>query len=162
MRVPVLAVGDEVITEMPAILTAISALKPERQLLGQNTAEIVRSYEWLNYLSGTLHGQGYGGLWRPERFVSDESLHAVVQEKARQTIKDCCAFVDGKLSQSKSTYSVGNYFTGVDAFLLVFYLWGIRANIDMDTDFPTYAALAHRLLQKESVIEARKVHVRMC
>ncbi|KAM0517028.1 hypothetical protein ACHAPE_005140 [Trichoderma viride] len=162
MRVPVLAVGDEVITEMPAILTAISALNPTRQLLGQNTAEIVRSYEWLNYLSGALHGQGYGGLWRPERFVSDESLYAAVQERARQTIKDCYAFVDGKLSDSKSTNSVGDSFTGVDAFLLVFYLWGIRSNIDMDTDFPAYAALAHRLLQRESVVEARKVHGRMC
>ncbi|KAL6903187.1 hypothetical protein GGI43DRAFT_433246 [Trichoderma evansii] len=162
MRVPVLAVGEEVITEMPSILTAISALNPGRQLLGQNTTEIVRSYEWLNYLSGTLHGQGYGGLWRPARFVSDESLYSAVQEKARQTIKDCCAFVDGKLSESKNTNSVGNSFTGVDAFLLVFYLWGIRVNIDMGTDYPAYAALAHRLLKRESVIEAQKVHVRMC
>lgn len=161
MRVPVLAVGDEVITEMPAILTAISALSPGRQLLGQNTAEIVRSYEWLNYLSGTLHGQGYGGLWRPERFVNDESLYPAVQEKAKQTIKDCYAFVDGKLRESKSTNSVGNSFTGVDAFLLVFYLWGIRVNIDMDADYPSYAALAQRLLQRESVIEARKFQVRM-
>ncbi|PTB35746.1 uncharacterized protein TrAFT101_010592 [Trichoderma asperellum] len=147
---------------MPAILTAISALNPDCQLLGQNTTEIVRPYEWLNYLSGTFHGQGFGGLWRPERFVSDESLYPAVQEKARQTIKDCCAFVDGKLRDAKSTNSVGNSFKGVDAFLLVFYLWGIRFNIDMDTVYPLYAALAHRLLQRESVIDARKVHVRMC
>ncbi|UKZ81490.1 hypothetical protein TrVFT333_009262 [Trichoderma virens FT-333] len=88
-RVPVLAVGDQVITEMPDILTSISALSPDRKLMGQNTIETLRAYEWLNYLSGTLHGQGYGGLWRPERFVNDTSMYLGVQERARQTIKDC-------------------------------------------------------------------------
>ncbi|KAL7813048.1 hypothetical protein V8C26DRAFT_171055 [Trichoderma gracile] len=161
-KVPVLAVGDQVITEMPAILTCISALRPDRKLLGQNTMESIRAYEWLNYLSGTLHGQGYGGFWRPERFVGDVSNHTAVQEKARQTIKDCYAFIDAKLQQSGTTFSVGDFFTGVDAFLLVFYLWGIRIDIDMDGGYPSYAALARILLQRESVIEARKVHASMC
>lgn len=160
-RVPVLAVGDHIITEMPAILTAISALRPERKLLGQNTTEIVTACEWLNYLSGTLHGQGFGGLWRPERYINDESVYPAVQEKAMQTIKDCYTFIDGKLHQAKGIYSVGISFTGVDASYLVFYLWGIRVKIDME-EYPSYVALAHRLLQRESVVESRKVHVRMC
>lgn len=161
-KVPVLTVGDQVITEMPAILTSISALSPERKLLGQNTIETIRAYEWLNYLSGTLHGQGFGGLWRPERFVNEKSVYPAIKEKATQTIKDCYAFIDGKLQKANNAYSVGDSFTGVDAFLLVFYLWGIRIKIDMDARYPSYAALAHRLLQRESVIAARKVHVRMC
>lgn len=160
-KVPVLAVGDQVITEMPAILTAISALNPDRKLMGKDTSETVRAYEWLNYLSGVLHGQGYGGLWRPERFVNDASVYPLVKEKARQTIKDCYTFIDGKLKQANTAYSVGDSFTGVDAFLLVFYLWGIRIKIDMDAGYPAYAALAHRVLERESVIAAQKVHVRM-
>lgn len=44
-RVPVLAIGDQVITGMPAILTAISALNPSQKLMGQNTIETVRAYE---------------------------------------------------------------------------------------------------------------------
>ncbi|PTB62674.1 hypothetical protein BBK36DRAFT_1128544 [Trichoderma citrinoviride] len=161
-KVPVLAVSDQVITEMPAILTYISALRPDRKLFGQSTIETVRAYEWLNYLYGTLHLQRYGGLWRPERFVGDEFMYTVLIEKARQTIEDCYAFIDEKLKQSGAIFSVGDYFTGVDAFLLVFYLRGIRINVDMDGRYPSYAALAHNLLRRDPVIEAHKVHVQMC
>ena len=58
-RVPVLALGNEVITELPAIVTAISNLAPERHLMGDTPLDTARVYEWMNWLSGTLHGQGF-------------------------------------------------------------------------------------------------------
>lgn len=88
-------------------------------------------------------------------------MYSAVQKRARRTIKDCYAFIDGNMKQANTTYSVGDSFTGVDAFLLVFYPSGIRIKIDMDAGYPSYAALAQKLLKRESVIAARKVHVRM-
>ncbi|HWK66777.1 MAG TPA: hypothetical protein VNS34_17770 [Rhizobiaceae bacterium] len=60
-RVPVLLLDGEVITELPAIATAISNLAPKRSLMGRTDLDMVRVYEWMNWLSGTVHGQGFGG-----------------------------------------------------------------------------------------------------
>lgn len=57
MNVPVLSVNGAVITETPAIMTAISQLSPDRHLFGTTDIEIVKSYEWMNWLSGMYTGK---------------------------------------------------------------------------------------------------------
>jgi glutathione S-transferase len=146
MRVPVLAVGDEIITELPAILTAISQLAPQVQLLGSNGMETVRAYEWLNWLSGTLHGQAFGALWRPQRFTSDPKLFEDLKQHASITIRECFNHIESQIS---SVYSVGTAFTAVDAFLLVFWRWGTLVGIDMK-NYPKYSALASAVLSRSS------------
>lgn len=158
--VPVLAMDDDIITEMPAILTAISFLQPGRQLLGKSNLEIVRTYEWLNYLSGTLHGQGYGALWRPERFVEDPRSYPDIQRKGIQRIKQCYGLIEDNFKSDGRLYAVGNSFTIVDPFLLVFFLWGKRVGVDM-TEYPNFMKWAGLLLQRESVCQALKIHSRM-
>lgn len=84
MRVPVLVVDSDIITETPAIsestsnydaspdldenpngaiyslysrttATAIAHLAPDANLLGKSPMEIVRTYEWMNWLYGYFH-----------------------------------------------------------------------------------------------------------
>jgi len=88
-RVPVLSLDDEVITEVPATATAIANLAPERHLMGRTALDRVRVYEWMNWLSGTLHGQGFGGLWRPQRFSDDPEVFESIKAKAKKTISEC-------------------------------------------------------------------------
>ncbi|KAH8892892.1 glutathione S-transferase [Thozetella sp. PMI_491] len=158
LRVPVLAVDDEIITEIPAVLTAIAQLVPDRKFLGRTPIETVRVYEWLNYLSGTVHGQAFGGLWRPERFVKDPQLYPAVHEKALESLKACYSFIEAKLRASGTTYAVGSSFTVVDPFLVVMYRWGSRPKLDMEAAYPTYAGYAKRLLETKSFVEAHKLH----
>ena len=157
-RVPVLSFDGEIITETPAILTAIALLVPDKHLLGQTTLETARVYEWLNYLSGTLHGQGFGALWRPGRFLDDESVFPQLQEHALKTIRQCYSFIEDKLSFKKSYYAVGKYFTVVDPFLFVLYRWGYRVKIEMRSEYPHFAAWAARISIKDSVIRAMETH----
>lgn len=135
-----LALDDETITELPAIVTAISTLVPDRRLLGRTPLETVRVYEWLNYLSGDLHGQGYGGLWRPERFVDDSNLYPQIQEKAMKTIQGCYALIESKFATTRPAYTVGDALTVVDPFLFVCYRWGVRIKLDMATNYPNLTA----------------------
>ncbi|KAF7852603.1 hypothetical protein EAF04_010934 [Stromatinia cepivora] len=72
MRVLVLSLGDEIIMEIPTIATAISSLAPESHLLGPTKMETIRVYEWMNWLSGTLHAHAFVGLLRLERMSDDE------------------------------------------------------------------------------------------
>lgn len=80
-RVPVFAIGEEVITEMSAVLTAIASLVPEAHLFGRSTMETIRVYEWLNYLSTTAHAQSFESVWRTERFTLDPEIYPSIQAR---------------------------------------------------------------------------------
>jgi glutathione S-transferase len=147
-RVPVLSLGGEVITEVPAIATAIAGLVPERHLMGRTALDRVRVHEWMNWLSGTLHGQGFGALWRPQRFSDDPDTFEGIKAKARRTISECFEVIEGKLA---GPYSTGDGFTAVDPFLLVFYRWGNGIGISMPEAYPGYTAFAQGLVQRDSV-----------
>lgn len=150
-RVPVLALDGEVITELPAIATAISGLSPDRHLMGRTPLDQARVYEWMNWLSGTLHGQGFGCLWRPARFSNDEQAFDGIRTKGRQTISDCFALIEAKL---RAPFAIGNAFTAVDPFLLVFYRWGAAIGLAMSTCYPRYSAFALALSERASVQSA--------
>ncbi|KAF7893433.1 uncharacterized protein EAF02_000971 [Botrytis sinoallii] len=122
MRVPVLSLEGENITEVPAIATAISSFAPELHLLGRTTMETIRVYEWMNWLSGTLHAHAFGGLLRPER-MSDE----------------------------KAALPVGGAFTVVGSYLFVFHRWGEGHGLDMKRAYPKYTALVENLVNRPSV-----------
>lgn len=147
MRVPVLSIDGQIITEVPAIMTAISQLVPEKHLLGKTNLEIVRAYEWMNWLSGVLHGQGFGGLIRYYRYSDDATTYPSMKAKALLTIQECFATINQDLS---SEYAVGSSFTVVDAYLYVFYRWGALQGIDMKEKYPQYTGLVVNLLKRQS------------
>ena len=153
-RVPLLSLDGEVITELPAIATAISELAPERHLMGRSALDRARVYEWMNWLSGTLHGQGFGGLWRPKRFSDDPRAFDSIKARARKTIAECFDFIESRMS---GTYSTDGGFTAADPFLLVFYRWGNGIGIDMPSTYPRYAGFARSLVRRESVAAALAV-----
>jgi glutathione S-transferase len=150
-RVPVLALDDEVITELPAVMTALSLLAPERRLMGRSLIEQARAYEWMNWLSGTVHAQGFGCLWRPHRFTDDPALHQSIMDKGRKLVAEYLAMIEAKL---RSGHAVGDDFTAVDAFLLVIYRWGNVIGTDMAGTYPHYHRLAEGLRQRASVVKA--------
>lgn len=150
-RVPVLSLDGDIITEVPAISTAIGDLVPEHHLMGRTPKERARVYEWMNWLSGTLHGQAFAGLWRPLRFSDDDSIFETIQAKGRMTIAECFAFIEERLNDP---YAAGNEFTAADAFLLVFYRWGYAVGFDMAASYPKYTALAEKLGGLDWVIAA--------
>ena len=150
-RVPVLSWDGEVITEVPAVAAAVANLAPGRHLMGRTALDRARVYEWMNWLSGTLHAQGFGALWRPQRFSDDPETFEGVKAKARKTISECFEIIESKVS---GPYSTGDGFTAVDPFLLVFYRWGNGIGIDMPSTCPSYTIFAQKLVQRASVAAA--------
>ncbi|KAK1142955.1 hypothetical protein N8T08_007196 [Aspergillus melleus] len=152
MRVPVIAVDEQVITELPAVATVISSLVPERGLMGKNTIDTVRVYEWMNYLSGTLHAGGFGHLFRPDRWTTATDLTSLegVKLKARERVVESFQFIEEKLDE---VHAVGGYFTAVDSFLYVFYRWGMMMGEDMLL-YPKYAEMYSR---SENVAKSERV-----
>jgi len=152
-RVPILQLGEETITEVPAILTAISQFCPEKHLLGKTNLDIVRTYEWLNWLSGSLHAQAFGGIRRPHRWSDDEGTYDSIRAKGKKNLVEWLDLIEGKL---KGTHAVGDDFTVVDAFLIVIYRWSNQAGIDMREKYPKITALVLEAARRESVAAALK------
>lgn len=153
MRVPILSVGDQTITETPAIMTAISQYAPDKNLMGKTNMDVVRVYEWLNWLSGTLHGQGFGGLFRAHRFSDDPSTYVSIKAKSTKTVTECFDKIEEDLS---SNHAVGDSFTAVDAFLYVFYRWGASVGMKMAETYPNYTKLVSDLVRRHAFQEALK------
>ena len=153
MRIPVLSIDDQIITETPAIMTAISQVSPDKYLMGKTNLEIVRGYEWLNWLSGTLHGQAFGGLFRAHRFSDDPSTFTSIKARSLKTVEECFDMIELDLS---SAHAVGGSFTAVDAFLYVFYRWGASLGMDMKEKYPKFTNLVVNLAKRQSVQAALK------
>ncbi|KAF2822872.1 glutathione S-transferase [Ophiobolus disseminans] len=152
-RVPILDLDGERITETPAILGVISALAPEKKLLGSTLLERARAQEWLAWLCGTLHGQGFGALFRPARFVGDkEELYDVIKAIGLQCVKNSFAYINEKLEGKP--FAVGDAFTAVDAYLYVFYRWGNMLRLGMKENYPNYARLVDEVVKLDSVRKA--------
>lgn len=148
LRVPVISIDGQIITEVPAVATVISHLAPARQLMGRTALETARLYELMIWISGSLHGNGFGCLWKPQRYSDEPAAHAGISKKALQTIKDCFAMIEGKIA---GPYALGDAFTALDAYLFVFYRWGHLIGMDLARDYPKYEALGRLLAERPAV-----------
>ena len=54
-------------------------------------------------------------------------------------------------------FAVGDAFTAVDAYLYVFYRWGNLIGIDLDRDYPKFAALGRALASRASFVKATTI-----
>lgn len=155
-RVPVLVLNNhDVITEVPAIMTAISYMVPKKKLFGSTSLETVRVYEWLNWLSGTVHGQGFAGYWRASRFIENPSEDDVqkLKNQGYKTVQSSFEMIEGKLAASETVFAVGKSMTAVDAYLSVFYRWGYILDIDMKK-YDNYTKLWHALNERQAFAKA--------
>ncbi|KAL2859206.1 glutathione S-transferase [Aspergillus pseudodeflectus] len=149
MRVPVIVVDGEVITELPAVCTIISQLAPAKNFMGKTPLETVRVYEWMNYLSGTVHSAAFGHLFRPWRWTTDPdpTVHQGIKDKARENVIEAFAYIESKL---QGEHAVGDELTAVDAFLYPLYRWAGKRDIDLSV-YPKYTALVEALERRDSV-----------
>ncbi|KAF2703799.1 hypothetical protein K504DRAFT_507707 [Pleomassaria siparia CBS 279.74] len=150
-RVPILQIDDEIIIESPAVMTAMSQMAAEKRLMGYTDLNVIQTYKWLNKLSGTLHTLRDGALLRPERFIDNERLYAVVRAKEIDKLKGRYEVVDRKLEGKK--WAVGHEFTAVDAYLFVSWEWGSGPRFVMSELYPNYARLALELSKRQTVKE---------
>jgi glutathione S-transferase len=68
-RVPVLIRASSTLTELPAILLHLGIEEPG--LAPKGPEELVRTVEWMNWLSGTVHACAVRQIWRTEYFADD-------------------------------------------------------------------------------------------
>lgn len=153
-RVPVLDLDGILLTEAPAILVYLAKTHPEARLLPADPMDQFRCLEWFNWLSSALHAIGYGQLWRPARFIHDSAHFNAISAKGRENIADAYRHIESLMTGR--TWAVGDAYSCVDPFLLVFFLWGMASGFAMQNDFPAWSDVMARVLSREAVQRALK------
>ena len=151
-RIPALLIDGFTITENPAILAYLGRKFSDANLYPADNSEAeARCLELLAWSSNTVH-VAFAQLFRPERFVLNEEDYAPVKESGHINYVQCLEEIEARLAQSK--YALGNQFSVVDPFWLVFYRWGEISGYEMQKKYPRYTAYAKLLCARSSVQQA--------
>ena len=148
-RVPVLVTGDSVLTEAPAILLHLAISNPDAGLLPSTKDGLVRSLEWFNWLSGTVHAVAIRQIWRPENFIRDQLQYKEIVSKGKENLQSAFALIEERMSSTD--WAVGEHYSTVDSYLLVFYRWGNRIGVDMTSEYKSWTQHTLRVLERAAV-----------
>lgn len=149
-RVLALATDGRVITENVAILNYIADLFGKDGSVPRGSAlETARCNELLGWFASSVH-IGFAGVWRAERFTSDEAAWPAIQSGGRAAVERYFAEIEGLCGRD---WIAGEQFTAADSFVAVFYRWARPIGLDVSR-FPNMGALVGRVIGREKVARA--------
>lgn len=151
-RVPVLVFGESILTEAPAILLYLAAANPDANLMPSSPLGMARCVEWFNWLSGTVHAVAVRQIWRPENFISNSAQFSDIAHKGRENIEAAFSYIEARMIGA--LWAVGEHYSVVDPYLLVFYRWGNRLGFDMRNRYSAWTQHALRLMERPAVQRA--------
>jgi glutathione S-transferase len=148
-RVPVAVTEDGAITEAPAILLHLSALKPNKGFLPDIAShQGARILEFMAFLSSTLH-VAYAQLWRPQRFVNEGfALRDEFAAQGKDRISEANAEIEQRLV---GPWVEGEGYSLADIYLFPFYRWGVRIGLPMEETCPGWTLWKDRMLARPAV-----------
>jgi glutathione S-transferase len=148
-RVPVLETEHGVLTEAAAILQYLARTHPEAGLLPADP-ELMRAQEWLNFLASNVH-PAFAPVFHPRRFVQDSTSMTNLAAGARALTHQLLVLVAKRFGDGP--WALGEKFSLVDPYLLVFLLWGRRLGIPQE-GLETLDPFIERMLARPSVVRA--------
>ena len=149
-RVPALTDGGFVITESPAILSYLGHRFPEAGLLDlANVERLGRTHELLSFFSSGVHG-AFAQVFRAARFAESEAARAEVVAAGRAAV---ARHFEELETLAEDGWVVGGTYSIADPYLLVFYRWGTRIEMDMSA-YPNWIRHKDAMLARPAVQRA--------
>ncbi len=150
-KVPALAVDGKVITQNAAILPYIAGQFPDAGLLPADPVDRANGVAVVGWLASTVH-PAFSLILHPERAAGGadigEAALKAISDNARKTYWACMEEIDGRLSGNQ--WMMGDQYTFVDPYALVFYSWGKRLDLPM-ADLGNYTAFKDRMIERPAV-----------
>jgi glutathione S-transferase len=143
-RVPTLKIGAFTLTECPAILSYLDRLHPDAALMPEDPALEARGLSLMSWLASSVHID-FAQVFRPARYTDDEAAHPGVIASGKAAVQHHYDEIEELLAESP--YALGRKYSVLDPYLLVFYRWGYRLQLDM-TRWPRYDAHARRVAER--------------
>lgn len=145
-RVPALVVDQGTIVESTAILDYVAATAAPH-LMPADPVGRARAISLMAWFSSTVH-PNFTHVGRPERFATDSAVHEHLKAVGRDNFFANLKEIDGLLAGR--TWILGDAFSVVDGYALVFYGWGKRIGLPV-ADLAHYTAWKDRMLARPAV-----------
>lgn len=116
------------LTEYQAIAYWLARKYPKAKLLPGDPDGDARVLEIMDYVVGTLHGQGYTRLFTTENFTPNAADYAAVKARGREIVDKGFTIINAVLAGKD--YVVG-HFTIADAALLYVEFWADKIGIGL-------------------------------
>lgn len=133
------------ITEFQAIAWWLARRYPKAGLLPQTIDDEVRVLETMDYVVGTIHGQGYTRIFTTFNYTASEAEYAAIQARGREIVATGFALMNELLAGKD--YVVGS-FSIADAALFYVEFWADKIKLELP---PHCLAHYRRMLQRPAV-----------
>ena len=135
-RVPALAVDGKVITAFP-----------DAELLPEDLVERMRCIAQMAWFSNTPH-IFQRAKFRPYRFVDREDVYDDIRTKALSSYWECMQEIDALIGDNE--WLMGDAYTVVDPYALVFYGWGTSNGLPM-RDLASFTRHKGQMMERPAV-----------
>lgn len=147
------------LTEFGAIATWLARTNAEKNLLPLDPEIEARAAETIAYIEGSIHGQGYARLFKPQAFEPQDMVHgtlglgqSAVKLQGRQIIEAGFTILDPPLG--RRPYPAGDVLTIADFALFYVERWAAPQGIELPINV---AAHFERMLARPAVHKVRKL-----
>lgn len=145
-RIPSLRLDSgEVLTQVAALLTWVSAQVPDARLLPSMGPQHVRAVEWFAFLAGDVH-PSFAAFFNPRRFTADHATAEQLKREGRERYLQLLEIIDSRLAENGTT--LGS-FSLVDIYAAAFHLWGAFLGLPV-FELERYTRLARGVLSRPS------------
>ena len=131
-QVPVLVDGDQVITQILAIVNYLDARHPEQGFLPKDALARSRVLETLAWMNNTVHPT-FTHFFMPHKFTESAEGQAAIKAHAAKVYPGLLAEIEAMAQQAAAQgqpFLGGDRFGPLDAYALVLLRWGGFAQVD--------------------------------
>jgi glutathione S-transferase len=146
-KVPALDIDGTILVENTAIMAYLSKRFPAAKLRPEGDLDEARWLATMAWLSNTLH-PSFTRIFRSDKFATDAGAQAAVKEGGKKEAWENVSEIDSRLAGQP--WMMGAQYTTCDPYAMVFYSWGLRAELPMK-DLKNYTAWKDRMLQRPAV-----------
>jgi glutathione S-transferase len=146
--------AGQALTEFQAIAYWLARSYPRKRLLPEDPLLATRALELMDYVVGTVHGQGYTRIFTTERYLpaglADADRAAWlegVQARGREVVSEAFAIVEARLPDAG--YALGSDFTIADAALFYVEFWADKTGLPL----PPRCAAHYQLTRGRPVVQ---------
>ena len=150
-QVPVLVDGEEVITQIVAILLYLDEKMPMAGILPPAGLERARALQVLSWMNNTVHPT-FTHVFMPHKFTDDEAAQKAIREFGAARYRELLGEIEA-LAAKATPWMVGARPGALDAYALTLLRWGGYAGIN-PVDFPATWELVQRFAELPGVARA--------
>jgi glutathione S-transferase len=146
--------GGEALTEFQAIAYWLARTYPRRSLLPDDTLLAAQAMALMDYVVGTVHGQGYTRVFTADRYLpaglaqaEQATWQAAIQARGRDIVTEAFAVIDALLPDGGP--AVGTDFSIADAALFYVEFWADKTGLAL----PPRCAAHHQWVRARPVVQ---------